>query len=109
MKDSKEILADLINFKSGLARMYETIHTCNDLHEYVSKIIHYLRVNDIDKNFVYNQYIPQFEVNIGSIRPYINYSLDSKKSQSKFLSVQNEVFTTMQFLIRNFEHLAEKE
>jgi hypothetical protein len=103
MKDYNEIITDIKNYKRGLARLYETVHTCNELHEYVSKIIHYIRINDIDEGRR-DPYAPQLEVHICTINPKLTYAANTSKSKRTFRTAQHEVDVVLGVMISNFEY-----
>ena len=102
MQDLDKILTDIKAYKSGLAKLYETLHTCNELHEYVSKIIHYIRILDLDKGSI-DPFAPQLEVNICSINPKFTYGTASAKSKRLFRTCQHEINSDLSSLISNIE------
>lgn len=102
MKDLNETLADIKSYKNRLAQLYDTVNTCNQLHEYVSKIIQYIRVNDIDKGRL-DPYAPQLEIHLCNINPNLTYGTTSSKSKKIFRTSQHEVDVVLGSIISNFE------
>ena len=102
MKSPQDTLKDLLAYKSGLARMHETIDTCNELRTYVFNIIDYIKDNDVDKGR-HDPFAPQLDTNVCNIIPTSIYGVKSSKSQRVFRTCKHEVEVTLGVLISHLE------
>ena len=81
MKNPSEILTDIIGFRSDLRSLHESRHTCNQLRTYISKITHYMRINDVDLDRPH-PFVPLIEKEIEYIKPHIPY--DIKRAERSY-------------------------
>ena len=94
MKNPTDILTDIKGFRSDLRSLHENRHTCNQLRSYISRITHYLRINDVDLGRSH-PFLPLIEREIEYIKPHIAYDTTSHAATTLFKRTQHEVDATM--------------
>lgn len=103
MKNPTEILTDIKGFRSDLRSLHENKHTCNQLRTYISRITHYMRINDVDLERS-QPFLPLIEKEIEYIKPHIPYDITSQAAINLFRRTQHKVDATISKLISHIEH-----
>ena len=102
MKNPTEILSDIKGFRSDLRSLHENTHTCNQLRTYISRITHYIRINDVDLDRAH-PFLPLIEREIEYIKPHIPYGINSQAT-ALFKRTQYKVDATISKLISHIEY-----